>query len=121
MGRIIDTGIMQVFFDKLATLLQIQLQNFKFFFWHDIICHSGLPQGFSSCSIYLPIPILTNNPTLRLWPDYPFLLPCLGIAQRGHQRLSPHADIETGISFLNHQSILHYYAQYPHHHNLHVM
>ena len=34
---------MQVFFDKLATLLQIQLQNFKFFFWHDTICHSGLP------------------------------------------------------------------------------
>jgi hypothetical protein len=42
-GGIIDTGIMQVFFDKLATLLQIQLQNFKFFFWHDTICHSGLP------------------------------------------------------------------------------
>ena len=28
---------MQVFFDRLTTLLQVQLQNFKFFFCHDTI------------------------------------------------------------------------------------
>ena len=64
---------MQVFFDRLTTLLQVRLQNFKFFFCHDtitvvVVCTIAGAKGTTKLQLLQHVfqRMLTNNPHQRI-------------------------------------------------------